>query len=104
MEGKKMTTDRTYFRQGDDVPTWMIDAKPKAGTKNYARPTIKFAVDCSVVFTRSGIFIVPEENSGDKVVSVNGGVDCWIFAASKDVIMPIRFEVIGGQPGANKPS
>lgn len=79
------------YRKGDSVPSWLLDQEPRGPQS--APSDIRFEVDCCIVETAAGYFLVPESD-GAPFISAMNGQSCRIFAASRVVAMPLSLQVI----------
>lgn len=87
------------FKAGDAVPDWLLDVEPRedgAASPALARPVIAFTIDCHVVETSLGYFVVPDSMPFPSIINVTGTDDgaASIFAPAKPVTLPISFQIM----------
>lgn len=88
------------LRKGAEFPSWLIDCEPRCA--DAIRADLIAAVDCAVIETPVGYFIVPGELSPPAVLRIDGR-DNVIFAAARAVVLPLRVQVLTGEPPPPKP-
>jgi hypothetical protein len=99
------------FKAGDACPSWLLDVEPVS--PGAGRPAITFAIPCCIVETSSQYVVVadcrlplkPNSDPGSPTgFYVNLGHPeglCSLFAASKQVVLPMGFEIFGGETGGD---
>ena len=82
-----------FFKAGDDVPSWFMDADPR--NSDGQRPRIKFTIDCHLVEVSQGYFAIPDTTTKtSSILHVEGGSNANIFAASRPAILPFSFQIL----------
>ena len=96
-----------FFQAGEEVPAWLLDAEPMEVSAS--RPMLIWNVDAHVIETERGYFVLPMATNfqGGGIISVLDGKDAAIFAASREVVLPFKFQILtpgsGGKDEENDP-
>lgn len=89
-----MTDAMTYFRAGDDVPSYIIQRTPKSD--DHRLGTIKFRVGCTVVTVGENIWLLPDNPEVEGgIITVDGAKSIAYSAGKKNVVIGAGCTVLG---------